>query len=129
MACAFGTGEDLENEYLLGAVCEWLNEVAGNRPLVISCSFGGHDGGHDGYLVEERQFDARFQLSGKHRAICIAAGNEGQGRFHADLSIGKDDKAAHLRWHAKHATTLKIYFQTDKLKDLVADDETAKGSM
>ncbi|HEY2883132.1 MAG TPA: S8 family serine peptidase [Pirellulales bacterium] len=128
IAVRVGTGDDLENEYLLGAVCEWLNEVAGDRPLVVSCSFGGHDGGHDGYLVEERQLDARFPLAGKHRAICIAAGNEGKDRFHADLSIGKGDKAAaHLRWNAKHATTLKLYFQTDNLKDLVPDEEHVKG--
>ena len=116
IAVRIGTGEELENAFLLGAVCEWLNEVAGKRPLVISCSFGGADGGHDGYLIEERQLDARFPLGAKGRAICIAAGNEGRDHFHADLTIGGNDQPAHLRWTARHATKLHLYFQTDKLK-------------
>ncbi len=127
IAVRIGTGEELENAFLLGAVCEWLNEVAGKRPLVISCSFGGADGGHDGYLIEERQLDARFPLGAKGRAICIAAGNEGRDHFHADLTIGGNDQPAHLRWTARHATKLQLYFQTDKLKDLISNDEHVKG--
>ena len=41
-----------ENGYMLNAICEWLDKIAGDRPLVISCSFGGQYGGRDGY-----QFD------------------------------------------------------------------------
>jgi subtilisin family serine protease len=127
IAVRVGSGESLENAYLLGAVCDWLNKVAGDRPLVVSCSFGGHDGGHDGYLVEEREIDARFPLSAKGRAICIAAGNEGQDHFHADLVIGGKDKPAPLRWNAKHATDMKIYLQTDQVKDLVTDADQSSG--
>ena len=122
-----GTGENLENAYLLGAICEWLNKIAGDRPVVISCSFGGHDGGHDGYLVEEREIDARFPLSTKGRAICIAAGNEGQEHFHADVFVSNKDNPAILKWKAAHNTELKIYFQTNDLSDLQVDTDKSSG--
>ncbi len=62
-ACRLALAKICENAYLLGAVCQWLNKVAGDRPLVISCSFSSHNGGHDGYLVKKRNLmpDSRFQ--------------------------------------------------------------------
>src|SRR5262249_2813126 len=53
VAVRLASGEKVEHEFLLGAVCAWLESVAGDRPLVVTCSFGGHDGGHDGRTIEE----------------------------------------------------------------------------
>src|SRR5262249_2732564 len=44
--------ETLENAYLLNSVVGWLDRIAGAQPMVISQSFGGHRGGHDGALIE-----------------------------------------------------------------------------
>ncbi len=83
IAVRIGSGPGLENAYLLNAICSWLDQVCGDRPLVVSCSFGGQYGGHDGCRVAERQLDEQFALTRKGRAICIAAGNEAALPEHA----------------------------------------------
>jgi len=60
-----GAQKSLPNAYLLNSICGWLDRVAGARPVVISCSFGGNYGGCDGNLVQERQLNARFPLHKK----------------------------------------------------------------
>ena len=74
-----GQGEGLENSYLLNAICAWVDAKAGAMPAVVSCSFGGQGGGADGQRIEERQLSARFAPNVKGRALCVAAGNEGEG--------------------------------------------------
>ncbi len=56
------SGPGLENSYLLNAICGWIDELAKKegKPVVLSCSFGGHGGGHDGYRVDERQLSAQL---------------------------------------------------------------------
>ena len=76
-----------ENLYLLNAVCDWLDQLAGDRPLVLSCSFGSHRGGRDGAAVLERHIDARFGPDRKGRVVCVAAGNNGGDRIHASLTV------------------------------------------
>jgi subtilisin family serine protease len=61
--------------------------VAGERPLVVSCSFGGNSGGHDGALIEERGLASRFSPETRGRALCIAGGNEGEDPFHAGFRV------------------------------------------
>lgn len=74
-----GQSEGLENSYLLNAICAWVHEKSGTMPSVISCSFAGQSGGADGQRIEERQLSARFAPDVKGRALCVAAGNEGEG--------------------------------------------------
>ena len=74
-----GQSEGLENSYLINAICAWVHQTAGAMPSVVSCSFGGQGGGADGQRIVERQLSARFAPDVKGRAICIAAGNEGEG--------------------------------------------------
>jgi subtilisin family serine protease len=104
--------------YLLGPICDWLEKVAGQSPLVISCSFGGIYGGHDGFAIKERQLDARFPLARQGRAICVAAGNERANRYHAALTIGGADSPAQLDWTSPAASGMKIYVQTNSTDDL-----------
>ena len=127
IAVRVGTGENLQNSYLLGAVCEWLDHVAGNRPLVVSCSFGGVEGGHDGYRVEELELNSRFPLDKKGRAICIAAGNEGEDRFHADCEIQGKDKPAVLHWNCDGPAKLDIYIQGSDPDDIMYDMDKTSG--
>jgi subtilisin family serine protease len=101
------------SQYLTGAICDWLDKVAGSTPLVVSCSFGGTDCGHDGYRILERQFDVRFPLDRAGRAILIAAGNNGAKPMHVPLTIGGPSAPAQLSWACPNATTLQIYVQTN----------------
>jgi subtilisin family serine protease len=96
------SGAAMENGFLLGAVCEWLEQMARRegRPLVISCSFGSQDGGHDGCRIEERELDARFPLTAKGRAVCLAAGNEDQDGLHARVEWKGVSARRELEWTA-----------------------------
>ncbi len=127
IAVRIGTGEYMENAYLLGAICEWLQKVAGDRPLVVSCSFGGHAGGHDGYRADELQLDARFPLDKKGRAICICAGNEGLEHFHADTQLGDKDKPGMLHWYSDGPTVMRVYTQSTDPDDIDYDETKSSG--
>ena len=109
----------INNDYLLGAACEWLDKVAGEQPLVISCSFGAQIGGRDGATITERQLDARFPADRVGRAICFSAGNSGKDRIHAEVQFGGEKAATRLEWESTYQTYLEVYLQTDKLDDLV----------
>jgi len=116
----------IKNMFLLNAICEWLDSVAGARPLVVSCSFGGHRGGHDGYRIEERQLDARFPLNRQGRAIVIAAGNEALNEFHSAVSFADLNNSGVVTWQAeKSGAKLEIYFESGDLDDL--DYASVKG--
>jgi subtilisin family serine protease len=112
-------GPGLENAYLLNAICGWVDEVARKegKPVVLSCSFGGHSGGHDGYRVNERQLNARFPATVQGRALCIAGGNEGSERIHAAVSFGPDDKGT-LKWNSFRSGVLDVYTDADKKTDV-----------
>jgi subtilisin family serine protease len=112
-------GPGLENFYLLNAICGWVDEVAKKegKPAVLSCSFGGHSGGHDGYCIEERQLNARFPATIQGRALCIAAGNEGADRIHAAVTFGPEDKGT-LKWDSFRGGILDVYTDADATADV-----------
>jgi subtilisin family serine protease len=96
-------GETMDNGYLLGAVCGWLDELATKegKALVVSCSFGSQDGGHDGCRIEEQELNARFPPSAKGRALCCAAGNEAEDGLHARLEFSRAGQAQVMEWVAR----------------------------
>lgn len=120
IAVRIGIGGELEHAFLLAAICRWLDEVAGDRPLVVSCSFGGHRGGHDGFALRERQLDALFPLDRQGRAICIAAGNEGQMAWmHGHAEVGPDAETDDMRWlSGASGALLSVYFNSREKPDL-----------
>jgi subtilisin family serine protease len=124
IAVRIARNASLENVYLLGAICDWLDRVAGDR-LVVSCSFGARFGGHDGSSIMERELDARFPLSKQGRALCVAADNLGVTRFHVGFDFGA--KPSVLAWDVdptrpappvQAPTTIQIWVATDKINDL-----------
>lgn len=114
---AYPGGNGLANAYLLNAICAWVDKVAGSRPAVVSCSFGGQFSGRDGQTIEERQLSARFNPDRKGRAICIAAGNEGDISFHAETSFKGADVPGTINI-ARHAW-MEMYFDTADAGDIV----------
>jgi len=101
----------MENAYLLNAICDWLETVADARPLVVSCSFGGHSGGHDGQTVAERQLSARFSPERPGRALIIAAGNDARKPIHAEATFGDGERKL-LKWRARRQTYLSAFFDS-----------------
>lgn len=119
IAVRLGEGGSLPNAYLLGAICDWVNQKVGDRPVVYSCSYGGF-GDFDGNRVEERQIDARFPATAKGRAICIAAGNEGYFKKHARSTPTRSKGA--IAWHSDSARDhLQLFFNLEALDDLQLD--------
>ncbi len=116
----------IENAFLLPAACAWLSRVAGKRPLVVSCSFGGDLSGHDGYRVEERELNNLFAPEAKGRALCIAAGNGRDDGTHAALKFAGKDAAATLKWKAQGSAVLRLYLDGAKADDVRV--ETAAGA-
>lgn len=98
------------NSFMLGAITEWLDKIAGAQPLVMSGSFGGHYTGHDGQTVAERQLDARFPMNKVGRAIVFAAGNEGAERIHAKVSFAGENKI--VTWKAAREAIINVYFSS-----------------
>jgi minor extracellular serine protease Vpr len=114
------SGRGLENTYLLGAACTWVDGLMAGRPAVFSCSYGGQMGGRDGANVLERQIDARFSEGVKGRAICIAAGNDGQEKLHAATKIGGAQAHGRVSWTVPDATTaiMTLQLSSGDLSDL-----------
>jgi subtilisin family serine protease len=100
--------DEFQSAYLLGAVYGWLDQEARRRgkPLVLSCSFGGQDGGRDGYRVAERQLDARLRANPEGRSVCVSAGNEGANPVHAGVKFGGLAQLAEVDWLAGRDTRL-----------------------
>lgn len=98
-----GSEGAVENEYLLNAIVEWLDQAArsASEPMVVSCSFGGQQGGHDGNSIEERELSARFDPRVRGRAIVIAAGNEQQEGLHSNQQFEGKDRAAKFEWESQ----------------------------
>lgn len=127
IAVRLGQGQlAIEHSALLGAVCDWLEEVGNQakKPIVLSCSFGGQNGGRDGNKIKERQLDGRFGPGSKHRwcrAICLAAGNDGSLPRHAAIKFSGKDAAGVLRWRILGEQRMSIYFDTAELDDIVIE--------
>ncbi|HWA98941.1 MAG TPA: S8 family serine peptidase [Pirellulales bacterium] len=111
-------GDDLENAFLLNTICGWVHQLAGNTPVVFSCSFGSRAGGHDGMTIEERQLDARFPDSIVGRALCIAAGNDGTQALHAKVDCGGSNAPGVLSWSTPSPAYMEVYYGTSDDKDL-----------
>ncbi|MCH7726071.1 MAG: S8 family serine peptidase, partial [Planctomycetes bacterium] len=120
-------GRDIEHSYLVGAICEWLDKVAGDRPLIVSCSWGGLGGGYDGCEIVERQLSARFSTDRKGRALCIAGGNDGDFAFHSDVTIRGAKAPAFLR--CRGGGTLQLYVQTGNVKDIAQNVQLYWGTI
>lgn len=101
----------VENEYLLNAILAWLDSVAQSehKPVVVSCSFSGEAGAHDGQTVEERQIQARFASNPGGRVLVVAAGNEQQSGIHARQQFGNDQSPALFVWNAEKGMELHLY--------------------
>lgn len=102
----------LENSYLLNAINEWLDKYAAARPLVVSCSFGGQYGGHDGQSIAERHLNARFPLTKPSRSIVISAGNQGDAPIHSQVNYGNKENAKLIAWNAPAGTLVEIYMDS-----------------
>jgi subtilisin family serine protease len=96
-------------EFLLNAIVDWLDQVRGRQPLVVSLSMGGQLGGHDGMRVAERALSARFPLESRGRAVLIAAGNEGTEALHAAFDLTDANTRKELGWRVAGRTRLQIY--------------------
>lgn len=96
-----GTGGRIENASLTGAVCRWLIEVAGGRPLVVLVGFGGVQGGRDGRLISERMLDQLFEPDARARALVVAAGDGGGGSAHASLALGGPGRDGRLAFRTR----------------------------
>src|SRR5204863_2894767 len=110
----------MENSFLMGAIAAWLDTVSGKTPMVMSCSFGGQFGGHDGNLIQERQLNARFSPDRVGRALTIAAGNEAVLPIHARVKFRGEDAPGLLKFTGGVAgAQVQIYYDTPDLNDLV----------
>ena len=73
------------------AAADWISQTAAARgePCVISLSFGGHSGAHDGTGAAEEGFNAVVGGGEKPGVvICASAGNEGEDVMHARGRFG-----------------------------------------
>lgn len=78
--------------YLVDALA-WLEEQAGDRPMVVNLSVGTHAGPHDGSSLLERE----LERVAARRAVVLAAGNAAGRRGHATATLGQTESAA-LHW-------------------------------
>jgi subtilisin family serine protease len=108
--------EDLENSWMLGAVCDWIDQLAGGQPVVVSCSWSGQYGSHDGCRIKERRLNARFPDTARGRALCFAAGNEGDVPLHAEVSFAGENDKGTLSWQATAPGSIVVYFDSGEEK-------------
>jgi subtilisin family serine protease len=99
---------DVGNGWLLNCACDWIDRTAGDQPAVISCSFAGQFGGHDGCRIEERWLSRRLPADRPGRLIFMAAGNEGEEEVHgsAEFTRNQDGK---LTWTTRVPTEFEVY--------------------
>ncbi|MGA8145933.1 MAG: S8 family serine peptidase [Candidatus Acidiferrales bacterium] len=104
-------GGSFDHGFLLNAAVAWIDSVAKRegKPVVFSCSFGGHGGHHDGLSVEERELDARFPANARGRAIAISAGNERTNGLHARTAYEGGDEPARLLWQSQNPGILHLF--------------------
>ncbi|MGF1474339.1 MAG: S8 family serine peptidase [Geminicoccaceae bacterium] len=80
--------DELTDSHVIWAIRRMF-ELAGDRPCVINCSFGGHWGPHDGTSAIENVI---ARAAGPGRIIVVAAGNEAEDQIHwqGQLQVGQD---------------------------------------
>ena len=120
--------EGFWNAWLLNAACDWLDRLDGakDRPVVISCSFGGHDGGHDGSIIEERWLTTWLENRKADlpaRLVFIAAGNEATSGMHAAAPFDKN-QLGKITWNLARGTGEAT--QRPAFIELFVDDVNAK---
>lgn len=113
---------NLDNAYLFGGVIDWLEKLASekNKPFVVSCSFGTAWGGRDGFRVIDRQLSSRFALDVRGRALCAAAGNQGNQNLHLRGEL--TGKHFDLAWTSIGPACIQIWTRTGE-DDLRFDAE------
>jgi subtilisin family serine protease len=120
---------EIRNVYLLDAICAWLDTVAGERPLVVSCSWGSQAGEPGTSRIIEKQLNARFPLSGRGRAIVLAAGNSAESSWHAVVNVTSERMAAPIKWKTDDDRNayIEINFETEDIEGitLAADQSTS----
>ena len=84
---------DLGDSVRLLEAIDFLDNLAGDAPLVINLSMGRHGGSHTGRTLVERAFD-RFLDRRPGRIICQSAGNYYMSRAHASghLAPGRRER-------------------------------------
>ena len=120
-----GRGPALPNSYLLNPICSWLDRVVAGQPLVITCSFAAQTGGHDGYRLSERQLDARLHPDRKGRLMCVAAGNEGEFKLHAQSTLERGATDL-LEWKSERNGRISLFADLENANDLQLTFDTTK---
>ena len=87
---------DLGDSVRLLEAIKFLDEIAGDRPLVINLSVGRHGGAHMGLTLVEQAFD-RFLESKPDRLIVQSAGNYYKSNTHAQGHLAPG-KTRELKW-------------------------------
>ena len=93
--------EALRNAWLINCACDWIDKTAGSRPAVISCSYGGHYGGHDGSVIAERwltKWIDRRPAGSPGRMVFVAVGNDGNKNIHGATTFDQDSPGL-LTWN------------------------------
>ncbi|PYS49347.1 MAG: hypothetical protein DMF68_10295 [Acidobacteria bacterium] len=81
-----------------------------NEPFVINMSLGGHGGSpHDGTDPDERAID-NLVNSGTGRAVCVAAGNEGQSGGHASGTVTQGGDLALTLTDQNNPQSFTLYY-------------------
>jgi subtilisin family serine protease len=109
-----GSTGSIENGFLLNAIVAWIDSVARSegKPVVFSCSFGGHLGGHNGLSIEERELNARFAANVQGRAIVIAAGNEQHAGLHSQQAFQGNTQPARFAWNSEKPALVEFYLHS-----------------
>ncbi|MBA3438736.1 MAG: S8 family serine peptidase [Pyrinomonadaceae bacterium] len=80
-------GGGFRNDDLISAMLFVKQQAAASgKPFVINMSLGGHAGPHDGTNDDERAID-NLVNEAPGRAVCVAAGNEGDEAIHAGGNV------------------------------------------
>ena len=80
------------------------------EPFVINLSLGGHGGSpHDGTDSDERAID-NLVNGGTGRAVCVAAGNEGQSGGHASGTVTQGGDLALTLTDQKNPQSFTLYY-------------------
>ncbi|MGC4045077.1 MAG: S8 family serine peptidase [Armatimonas sp.] len=107
-----------ENTYLLPAMVKWLDKVAGKRPLVVSCSFGGQYGPRNGHSVAEDHLAAVMPPDRPGRVIVVAAGNENREDLHARVTAAGTDAPGKLTFKSENGGTIEWIVPNDRLAEM-----------
>ncbi|MFB3789529.1 MAG: S8 family serine peptidase [bacterium] len=74
--------DDIRDTQILDAV-NWIFQIAGDQPVSINMSFGGHYGLHDGSYTLDQALNQLVGPGKRGKVICAAVGNEGEDPIHA----------------------------------------------